>query len=135
MAYWSYRIILWLIALAYAYFTFVRVLNITGMSGFDWASAPLPWQILDVFYLVVNLVVVYGFVLALPIGFVAFFVAAITQLALYFVVEPTQRQSFEDVAFDYRVAFQLVTIALVMAALWLRELARRERKAESSGSG
>lgn len=131
MAYWTYRIILWLLALVYAYFAFFRMLNITGMNGFDWATAPVSSQILDVFYLAINLVVIYGFVLARPLGFVAFFVAAFSQLVLFILTRPDFEPAgaggpdFIAIIFDFRVAFQLFTIALVLIALWLKGVSAR----------
>ena len=66
------KFILWAIAALYAYGALVHAMNMAGSSGFDWTSAPLKWQILDIAYLGLDLVVVAGFVLGRRFGFIAF---------------------------------------------------------------
>lgn len=119
--------IFWLIAAFYAYGAAVHVMNMLGMSGFDWARAPLKWQILDIVYLVLDVIVAVGLVVGWRIGYVAFFAAAISQVALYtafrswivdvpeeFARTPEQVQHLDDL-----VIFHLVTAALVVLAIWL----------------
>jgi len=77
------KLIIGLVALCYTYGAAVDVLSMLSMTGFDWSSAPIKWQILDVTYLVLNIVVVLGLVLGWKAGYVAFFIAAISQIALY----------------------------------------------------
>ncbi|MCB1494521.1 MAG: hypothetical protein KDJ86_01945 [Bauldia sp.] len=121
MAYWSARVILWLIAVCYGVFAFGHALNIFGMGGFDWANAPLSWQLIDVLYLAADLAVVYGFVLLRPIGFVAFLVAVVSQFVLYWAVAPgAGAADAAGSAFPgYFVPFHVATIALVLVAVFL----------------
>ena len=122
------RLILWVIAAFYAYGAFVHVLNIAGLSGFDWLRAPLKWQILDLVYLVLNVVVVLGFLLAWRAGFVAFFAAALSQILLYTVfrswiidVPKEFEPSPEQVEYlDLLVGFHVVTVGIVGLVLRLR---------------
>ncbi|MEP0322809.1 hypothetical protein [Bauldia litoralis] len=130
MAYWTARIILWLVAVCYGIFAFGRVLNMLGMGGFDWATAPLEWQVIDVFYLAINVAVVFGFVLLRPIGFMAFFLAVVTQFALFWAVSPGEGVDGApirgaSVFLSYFVPFHIITVVLVVVALFL--LRRRDR--------
>lgn len=121
-------IVIWTVALFYLYGAAVHALNILGLSGFDWRAAPVKWQALDIVYLVVDLTVVTGLVLGWNIGYVAFYLAAISQIFLYtifrvwildvppeFVPGEAQRSHLDSL-----VWFHLVTIVLVTAALWIR---------------
>ncbi|MCB1487168.1 MAG: hypothetical protein KDJ88_06895 [Bauldia sp.] len=126
MAWWAARVILWLIAICYGIFAFSHALNILGMGGFDWANAPLSWQLIDVLYLAADLAVVYGFVLLRPVGFVVFFIAVVSQLALYWAVSPADAGSASggSLFLAYFVPFHLATIVLVLVALLLLSLRR-----------
>ena len=52
------------------------------LSGFNWQSAPIKWQALDVIYLILDVAFVAGLVLRWKVGHVAFYVAAISQILL-----------------------------------------------------
>ena len=52
--------ILVVVTVCYAYGALMHVFNILGLAGFDWLAAPLKWQVLDVVYLALNLVVCVG---------------------------------------------------------------------------
>ena len=121
-------IIIWTVAACYVYGAAVHVLNMLGLSGFDWRAAPLKWQALDVAYLIVDLVVVAGLALRSKIGFGAFYLAAISQIVLYtllrdwvtdvppeFAVTEQQRGYLTTL-----VVFHCVTLVLVTMALWSR---------------
>jgi len=71
------------LAAAYAYGAAVHVANILGHNGFDWAHAPQRWQVLDVVYLVLDAVVVWGLIFRLRVGLVALVFAAGSQIVLY----------------------------------------------------
>jgi hypothetical protein len=137
MVYWTSRIILWMIAVCYGYFALVHLLNIADASGFNWYSLPLPWQIVELFYLAVDLLVVYGFVLSRPIGFIAFFVASISQFVVLAVVAPGSLASPESASvvprppdyLEYLAIFHGATIALVLLAMMLWWIARRRAAA------
>lgn len=137
MVYWTSRIILWVVAVCYGYFAFVHLLNIADVSGFDWYSLPLPWQIVELFYLAIDVLVVYGFVLSRPIGFIAFFVAAISQFVLFAVATPGNLASPESASvasrppdyLEYLAIFHGTTIALVLFAMLLWWIARRRAAA------
>jgi hypothetical protein len=45
------KLVLWVIAAFYACGALVHLLNMAGFSGFDWRTAPLKWQVLDIAYL------------------------------------------------------------------------------------
>ena len=122
------NIIVWIVALFYLYGAVVHVFNILGLSGFDWRAAPLKWQVLDVVYLIIDVLVVVGLVLGWKAGFGAFYVAAISQIILYsvfrdwildvppeFAVSETQRGYLTSL-----VIFHLVSMAFVTLALWIR---------------
>ena len=102
--------------------------NVLSLSGFDWRAAPTKWQVLDVFYLILDAIVVIGLVLSWKLGFVAFYVAAVSQIILYtvfrnwivdvpaeFVVSEEQRGYLTGL-----VIFHCVTVVLVSLALWIR---------------
>ncbi len=119
----------WPIAAFYAYGAFVHVANMFGWTGIDWLNAPLKWQILDVAYLVIDCLVVWGMILRLGIGLVAFLVAAISQVFLYTVfrgwildVPPEFAPIPSEVSYlTTLVSFHLVTLLIVGAAwLWAR---------------
>lgn len=122
------NVILWTVALFYAYGAFVHVANIAGLNGFDWPTAPLKWQVLDVVYLVLDIVVAIGLIIGWRIGIVAFFVAAASQIVLYTafrtwildVPEAFARTPEEIAYLDTLVAFHVITIAAVAVALLLR---------------
>lgn len=121
-------VVIWIIALFYLYGAAVHVFNILGLSGFDWRSAPLKWQILDIVYLVIDLLVVVGLILSWRTGFVAFYLAAFSQIILYTVF----RDWIVDVPAEFAVSeeqkgyltslviFHCVTVVLITLALWIR---------------
>lgn len=121
-------IVIWLVAAFYFYGAAVHVFNILSLSGFDWRAAPTKWQVLDVCYLILDAIVVIGLVLSWKLGFVAFYLAAISQIILYTVF----RNWIVDVPAEFAVSeeqrgyltglviFHCVTIVLVSAALWVR---------------
>ena len=79
------KVILWGVAGFYAYGAVVHVMNMAGLNGFDWLRAPLKWQVLDVVYLILDVLVAVGLVLGWRAGYLAFFVAALSQIVLYTV--------------------------------------------------
>ena len=119
--------VIWVVALFYLYGAAVHVLNILGLSGFDWTAAPLKWQVLDVVYLVIDLLVVSGLILGRKTGFVAFYIASISQVILYtvfrewiidvppeFSVSEEQRTYLTSLGVFHCVTMVLVTLALVV---------------------
>ena len=134
---WVVRLTIRLVALFYAYGASVHLLNMASLTGFHWPSAPLKWQVLDVVYLLLDIVVAIGFWRGWRLAYVAFYIAAASQILLYTVF----RQWIMDVpaAFavtaeqmgylDGLVVFHVVTIVLVTACL---EVARRRTPPDSS---
>ena len=122
------KVIVWVIAAFYAYGALVHVKNMAGLSGFRWLDAPLKWQALDIVYLVLDVVVVAGFLLGWRAGYIAFFAAAISQIVLYTlfrawildVPEAFSRPPEEVKYLDMLVIFHVATIALVVLAIWLQ---------------
>ena len=72
MAHLISKLIFWIIAAFYAYGALVHTVNMLGLSGFDWQNAPSKCQMFDVVYLVLDVIVAIGFVLAWRLGLVAF---------------------------------------------------------------
>ncbi len=122
---WIATGILWIIAAFYAFGALVHVANIAGMSGYVWTEAPAKWQVLDIIYLVLDLIVAVGLVLGWRTGYAAFFVAALSQIALYTVFrtwivdvpEEFARTPEEIRSLDGLVIFHGVTVVLVCLAL------------------
>ena len=77
------KVIIWIIALFYAYGAVVHVMNMLSLTGFDWLNAPMKWQVLDIVYLFLDIVVAIGFFAGWKISYVAFYLAAISQIILY----------------------------------------------------
>ncbi len=118
-------IVLWIVTLFYAYGALVHVLNMLSLSGFDWLTAPLKWQLLDVIYLVIDVTVCVGLTRRHGYAILSFYVAAASQIVLYtalrdwimdvpeaFAVTPSQ-ESYLTVL----VIFHLVTLTAVTFAL------------------
>ena len=72
-----------IVAAFYAYGSLVHILNMLSLSGFQWPQAPFKWQVLDVVYLVLDLMVCIGFVKRLKPSLAAFGIATISQILLY----------------------------------------------------
>jgi hypothetical protein len=64
--------VFWIVAAFYAYGALVHILNIASLTGFSWPEAPSKWQVLDIGYLLVDMVVVVGLVRRSWIGIAAF---------------------------------------------------------------
>ena len=122
------QFIFWGVAGFYAYGALVHVLNMLSLTGFNWVEAPVKWQVLDVTYLVLDLVVVTGLIWALWVGVVAFFCAALSQIVLYTVfrnwildVPPEFQRGAQDLAYlDNLVVFHIVSSIAMGAAIMLR---------------
>ena len=121
-------IVIWVVAAFYLYGATVHVLNMLSLSGFNWRTAPTKWQVLDISYMILDLVVVVGLILNWKVGFIAFYTAAISQIILYtilrawivnvpeeFAVSNQQRGSLTGL-----VIFHCVTIVMISLALWFR---------------
>ena len=118
------RLFMWAMAAFYAYGASIHVMNIAGMSGFDWTGAPLKWQVLDIVYLALDVTIVWGAVRRAGYALPLLAVAALSQIGLY----TAGRGWVLDVPPDYRppagaesyldglVAFHVVTL-VVMSAL------------------
>ena len=121
-------IVIGLVIVFYAYGAAVHAMNILGLTGFDWRSAPLKWRVLDVVYLVLDVLVVVGMASGWKAEFVAFYVAALSQIVLYtflrdWIVDVPEGFAAPDQPRSHLtslVVFHVVTIVLVSWALWLR---------------
>ena len=123
-------VIIWIVALFYAYGAVVHVLNMLSLSGFDWQSAPVKWKALDIVYLILDVIVVAGLLLSWKAGFVAFYLAAISQIILYtvlrsWIMDVPPEFAITDEQRSYLtglVAFHCVTLILVTIALRIRSV-------------
>ena len=101
-----------------------------SLSGFDWRSAPLKWQALDVVYLILDVIVVVGLALSLKVGYAAFYLAAISQIILYtalrdWIVDVPREFAVSDEQRSYLtglVVFHCATLVLVSIVLRLRSI-------------
>ncbi len=137
------KLIIGLVALFYTYGATVHVLNMLSMTGFDWASAPTKWQVLDITYLVLDVIVVLGLVLGWKLGYISFYIAAISQIALYTLL----REWIIDVPPDFAVTdeqrsyltglvvFHLITLALVTFCVRVRSTAGIFQRGVQRSSG
>ena len=124
-------LIIWTVALFYAYGAVVHVMNMLSLTGFDWRTAPAKWQVLDVVYLAIDVVVVAGLLLSWKAGYIAFYLAALSQIVLYTVL----RGWITDVPAEFAVSdeqqsyltglvvFHCVTLLLITFALRIRLMA------------
>ena len=124
-------IVIWIVAIFYAYGAVVHVLNMLSLSGFDWQSAPVKWQTLDIVYLALDVIVVLGLILSWKVGYAAFYLAAISQILLYtvfrswitdvppeFAVTDEQRSYLTGL-----VVFHCFTLLIVAVALRVKSIA------------
>ena len=103
----------------------MHVLNIAGMSGFVWADAPLKWQVLDVVYLVLDVIVCAGLLRRRRFAIIAFYLAAASQIVLYtllrdWIVDVPATFAVTDAQRDYLTAlviFHVTALAFVTAAV------------------
>lgn len=72
-----------LLGIAYAYGAAVHVANMASATGFDWGSAPLKWQLLDVVYLVIDVCAVGALIRRERLGFLIVLGAGLSQIVLY----------------------------------------------------
>lgn len=100
-------------------------MNILSLTGFDWFNAPRKWQALDLIYLVLDVIVAVGFFVRWRIAYVAFYVAAISQMILYtwfrswiidvpsaYAVSPEQVSYLTTLVVFHGVTLALVTVTL-----------------------
>ena len=121
-------VVIWIVALFYAYGAIVHVMNMLSLTGFDWRSAPAKWQALDIVYLVIDIVVVAGLMLSWKVGYLAFYLAALSQIILYtalrsWIIDVPTEFSVSDEQRSYLtglVVFHLVTLVLVTIALKIK---------------
>ncbi len=133
------KLILFIISAFYAYGALVHVLNMLSLTGFNWMDAPLKWQVLDAVYLVLDIAVVFGLYRRKLFAIVAFYTAAISQIALYTVF----RSWIMDVPEEYAITsgqnayltvlviYHVVTFILVTWVL-LRNTTRDRRHANDT---
>lgn len=130
------RLFLLIVAAFYAYGAAVHVMNMAGFSGFDWSQAPALWQVLDLAYLILDIVVVVGLVTATGAGVAAFLLGASSQIVLYTVFREAVLQApgappvtSEQAGYlDTLVVFHVSCLAIFGA---LAVLAARRRVVES----
>ena len=121
--------IFWVIALFYAYGALVHMMNILGLTGFQWSKAPLKWQLLDIVYLGLDLLVVVGFFAQWKLSYAAFYLAATSQIILYtalrawildvpeeFAISPKQLSYLNGLVAFHVAALLLVTVAIRLRA-------------------
>ncbi|MEM9624286.1 MAG: hypothetical protein AAF993_21780 [Pseudomonadota bacterium] len=121
-------VILLLVSAFYAYGALVHVLNMLSLTGFDWTNAPIKWQVLDIVYLVLDVLVVAGLYRVRQYAVFAFYTAALSQIVVYTVL----RSWIMDVPEAYAITpeqntyltglviYHLITLTLVSLALKFR---------------
>ena len=122
---WFWFGVLWVVTGFYLFGAAVHVANMASAMGFEWREAPLKWQLLDVVYVVLNLVVVAGLRWMASISILAFYLAAVSQVVLYTVsrgwlinVPDAFRPDATALAYmDLLVAFHIVSMVLVTCAI------------------
>lgn len=122
------KLIFWVVAAFYSYGALVHVLNMLSLTGFNWIEAPLKWQVLDIAYLILDVVVVVGLIRGAQIGFTAFFVAALSQIFLYTVFRdwvldvPTEFKPTAEAAayLNLLVIFHIITCLAMTLTLFFR---------------
>ncbi len=125
MAKFIARSVFWIVSLFYMYGAFVHVMNILSLTGFDWLNAPRKWQTLDIIYLVLDLIVAIGFLSRWPVAYIAFYVAATSQIVLYtwfrswilnvpieYAVSPEQVSYLTTLVIFHCITLVVVTVAL-----------------------
>lgn len=109
----------------YAYGAAVHVANMASLTGFDWSAAPLKWQVLDIVYLVLDVIVVVGLAFAPRAGVTAFIIAAASQISLYTIFHdwvldvpdafaPSEGQR---AYLNTLVGFHIISLVLVLASV------------------
>ena len=118
--------ILCVVSVFYLYGAIVHVLNMLGLSGFDWNSAPVKWQVLDIVYLILDVTVSLGLFRRMRISIFAFYIAAVSQIVLYTLLrswimdvpEPFTITPDQDSYLTLLVVFHVATLCLVTYALY-----------------
>ena len=124
--------VLWLMALFYLYGASVHFLNMLSLTGFSWPDAPRKWQVLDMAYLILDSLVVVGILMNRRFGFIAFYLAAVSQIILYtvfqhWILDVPEAFAVADeqrAALTAMVYFHVATLVLVTAALRVRHQAQ-----------
>ena len=105
--------------------------NVLGLGGFEWADAPTKWQVLDIAYRILDVIVLLGFFERAKVFIVAFYIAALSQIVLYtalrpWVVDVPEAFQFTPQQNQYLTTvgvFHGVTIVLVTGAVRFVRLA------------
>lgn len=132
---WFWSAVLWVVTCFYLYGAAVHVANISSAMGFEWLDAPRKWQILDVVYLILDLIVIAGLWTLASVSVLAFYVASVSQVVLYTagrswimnVPEEVQTSAAVSAYLDLLIAFHVIAMVLVTAAI----LALGRRQASS----
>ena len=127
------NLIIRIVALFYMYGALVHIMNMLGLSGFDWLNAPLKWQVLDVVYLILDLLVAVGFFARWMVSYFIFYIAAVSQIVLYtvfkdWITDVPQAFTVSQEQESYLttlVVFHIVTILLVSLAIRLKRVGRK----------
>ncbi len=126
---------LFAISAFYAYGALVHVLNILGFTGFDWLRAPFKWQVLDIVYLVLDLLVAAFLVTRSTVAVLSFYTAALSQIVLYTIgrnwvldVPPEFVPTTDQIGYlDTLVMFHVLSIIFVGGLLlWDRHLSTND---------
>lgn len=120
------RLILWVVALLFAYDAYGHVASIAGMHGYAWADAPVKWRLIDVFYLTLDIIAVVGLLLRWAVGVIAFFVSAVSQVLLFTILRPWIIDVPENFAgISDRIGYLNLMVGLYLAAIVLILIALR----------
>ncbi len=117
------RIYLGLVAVLFGFGAAVHVANILGLSGYQWASAPMSWRIFDIVFLALDLSVVAAVMLRSGWSIPLVLVTCGLQIVLYaFFADRFSQNSDQAAAIRH-----LLYLNLALAGTLLFLLARRRR--------
>lgn len=135
------RSLVLVIAIFYGYGGLVHLANMAGLSGYNWLDAPSKWQVLDLLYLSLDFVVCVGLLRGWRLAVPAFFIANLSQIALYTLgarwvmdVPAEFTPSGHEMSLGSLVGFHLVTLVLMSVTLRLGQFPGdvRDRPAATS---
>ena len=116
---WFYAAMI-VIALMYGFGGLVHIGNMLGFGELEWSESPLSWQVGDVVWGLLDIIVVVGILLKAPVGILALVVAALSQIIVYgiwpdaFALTDEHMQTLRGMVY-----FHVVVLAVLGVLVWL----------------